>query len=349
MSAAAFDIGSRRAGAGAPCFVIAEVGLAHDGSLGMAHAYIDAAADCGVDSIKFQTHIAAAESTPQEQFRVKVFPQDETRWDYWQRTSFTETQWAGLKEHAEKRNLVFLSTPFSIAAVQMLRRLGVLAWKIGSGETNNPLLLEEVALGKEPVLLSSGMSFLEEVDVAVKLLQSRGAPVLLMQCTNRYPCPPERLGLNLIPEYQRRFGIPIGFSDHSGEIAPGLAAVTLGAKALEVHVTWHKQSFGPDVKASLTFDQLREQVNGIRLLEKAFSAPLDKDAEARELATMRGHFTKGLVAAVDIPAGTVIERHHIDGRKPCVGIPVAEYEKVLGKRAARHLAKSDHINWSDLR
>jgi N-acetylneuraminate synthase len=193
------------------------------------------------------------------------------------------------------------------------------------------------------------MSFLDEVDSAVKLLTSRSAPVLLMQCTNRYPCPPERLGLNVIPEYQQRFGLPVGFSDHSGEIAPGIAAATLGAKALEVHVTWSKECFGPDVKASLTFEQLREQVKGIRLVEAALAARLDKDAEARELAQMRGHFTKGLVAAADIPQDTVIERHHIDGRKPCVGIPVAEYEKVLGKRATRALRKNEHIKWSDLR
>ncbi len=343
-----YSIGARSIGDEAPCFVIAEVGLAHDGSLGSAHAYIDAAADAGADAVKFQTHIAAAESTPQEQFRVKVFPQDATRYDYWQRTSFNPQQWAGLKEHVERRGLVFLSTPFSVAAVRLLRELGVQAWKIGSGETNNPLLLEEIALGKEPVLLSTGMSYLEEVDTAVNLLHSLGAPVLLMQCTNRYPCPPEHYGLATITEYRERFGLPIGFSDHSGEIAAGLAAVTLGAKALEVHVTWHKQCFGPDVKASLTFEQLGELVKGVRLLERAFGAHHDKDAEARELATMRNHFNKGLVAATPIAAGTIIERRHLDAKKPCLGIPVASYREVIGKRARADLAQDAHIKWDDL-
>lgn len=343
-----YQVGARAIGDDAPCFVIAEVGLAHDGSLGAAHAFIDAAADAGADAVKFQTHIAAAESTPQEQFRVKVFPQDATRYDYWQRTSFTEEQWAGLKAHAEKRSVAFLSTPFSIAAVRLLRGLGMQAWKIGSGETNNPLLLEEVALGKEPVLLSTGMSYLNEVDASVKLLQNLGAPVLLMQCTNRYPCPPEHFGLNMIPAYRQRFGVPIGFSDHSGEIAPGLAAVTLGAKALEVHVTWHKGCFGPDTKASLTFEQLAELVKGIRILERAFAVSLDKDAETRELAQMRTFFNKGLVAAEPIPAGTVIERRHLDAKKPCIGIPVGSYREVIGKRARALLDKDAHITWGDL-
>jgi N,N'-diacetyllegionaminate synthase len=346
---AQFQIGSKPVGRGAPCFLIAEVALAHEGSLGMAHAYIDAAAEAGADAVKFQTHIAAEESTPDEQFRVKVFPQDATRYAYWQRTSFTEEQWQALKQHAETRGLEFLSTPFSVAAVRLLRRLGVKAWKIGSGETNNFLLLEEVAIGKEPVLMSTGMSFLQEVDASLRLLQSRGAPVLVMQCTNRYPCPPEHLGLNVIPEYQKRYDLPIGFSDHSGEIAPGLAAVTLGAKALEVHVTWHSKCFGPDVKASLTFERFAELVKGVRILERALDSTVSKDAEAEELAEMRKLFTKGLVAKDDIQAGTPIERRHFEAKKPCLGIPAAEYGKVLGKIAARDIKRDQHITWSDLR
>src|SRR5688572_21736504 len=188
-----FQIGRRTVGEEAPCLIVAEVGLAHDGSLGSAHAFIDAAADAGADAVKFQTHIAAEESTPLERFRVKVFPQDETRYAYWQRTSFSQEQWVQLKEHAEKLGLEFLSTPFSVAAVQLLRRIGVKGWKIGSGETNNLLLLEEVALGKEPVLISTGMSFVGEIDASVQLLKECGVPLLVMQCTNRYPCPPERL------------------------------------------------------------------------------------------------------------------------------------------------------------
>ena len=172
-----FRIGARDVGEGSPCFLIAEVALAHDGSLGMAHAYVDAAADAGADAVKFQTHIAAAESTPEEQFRVKVFPQDATRFAYWERTAFNEDQWRGLKKHADERGIEFLSSPFSTAAVEMLRRIGVKAWKVGSGETNNTLLLEEIAKGREPVLLSTGMSYWEEIDAVVESMRSRGIRV----------------------------------------------------------------------------------------------------------------------------------------------------------------------------
>jgi N,N'-diacetyllegionaminate synthase len=343
-----FQLGRKRVGGDAPCLLIAEVGLGHDGSLGQAHAYVDAVADAGVDVVKFQTHMASSESTPQEQFRVKVFPQDATRYGYWERTAFTEPQWLELRQHAEQRGLEFLSTPFSVRAVELLRRIGVKGWKIGSGETNNPLLLQVVGEGREPVLLSTGMSYLHEIGAAVELLHSKGAPVLVMQCASRYPCPPDRLGLNVIGELQRRFGIPVGFSDHSGEVAAGLAAITLGAKAVEVHVTWHRKSFGPDVQASLTLEHLHDLVRGARIIESALSNSVDKDHEARQLDNLRSLFNKGLVAAADIARGTIIERSHIDARKPCVGIPVAEFERALGRAAARDIRANEHIVWDDL-
>ena len=343
-----FRIGGRDVGEGAPCFLIAEVALAHDGSLGMAHAYVDAAADAGADAVKFQTHIASAESTPEEQFRVKVFPQDATRFAYWERTAFSEDQWRGLKQHAEDRGIEFLSSPFSGAAVDLLRHIGVKAWKIGSGETNNSLLLEEIAKGREPVLVSTGMSYWDEIDAVVESLRSRDVPVMVMQCTSRYPCAPEDLGLQLIPEFMRRYDLPVGFSDHSGEVAPGLAAVTLGAKALEVHITWHKKSFGPDVGASLTIEQFAGLARGVRLLDAALASRVDKDRAAKGLEDMRKLFTKGLVAADRIAANTRIEREHLDARKPCVGIPASQYETVLGKTAVRAIEKGSHIRAEDL-
>ena len=342
-------IGEREVGENAHCLVIAEIGLAHDGSLGAAHAFIDGVAGTGADAVKFQTHIASAESSPGEAFRVNIFPQDENRYDYWERTSFTEGQWIGLKQHAEDKKLIFMSTPFSIEAVQMLRRIGVKAWKIGSGETNNILLLDEIAQENEPVLLSSGMSYLHELEISVNRLKDKGIPLLLMQCTNRYPCPPEKLGLNIISDYNKRFQIPIGFSDHSGEVGPCLAAVTMGAKAIEVHVTWHSGCFGPDVKASLTIEGLSLLTKNIRIIETAISNPIDKDLMAEEMNDMRLLFTKGLVAKNDITEGEVITKNHINAKKPCTGIPVHEYEKIIGKSASRFIEKGESIDWNDIR
>jgi len=341
-------IENTKIGFGEPCFIIAEVGLAHDGSLGSAHSYIDAVAKTGADAIKFQTHIANAESSDKELFRVKVFPQDTTRYDYWNRTAFSEQEWCGLKEHASEKGLIFLSSPFSIEAVKLLRKIGVSAWKIASGETNNILLLDEISQRKEPVFLSSGMSYVKELDASLELLKNQGVPVLLMQCTNRYPCPPEYLGLNMIQEYEKLFNVPIGFSDHSGEVASGIAAITLGAKALEVHITWHKDSFGPDVKASLTIEELSNLVSGVRLVEKALNNPINKDSLTDDMSDMRQLFTKGLFANCDIEKGDCIDKKHVASKKPCLGISVSEYEKVIGKVAKNHIKKGESITWEDL-
>ncbi len=168
-----FRIGDRRVGPGEPCFIIAEVAQAHDGSLGAAHAYIDMAAQCGADAVKFQTHFAAEESTPAEPWRIQFSRQDGTRYEYWRRMEFDEAQWTGLAEHAAEAGIVFLSSAFSAKAVDLLTRLGMPAWKIASGEVSNHALLAQMVSTKKPILLSSGMSSWAELDAAVNLRPNR--------------------------------------------------------------------------------------------------------------------------------------------------------------------------------
>src|SRR3990170_846507 len=159
------------------CLIVGEVAQAHDGSLGTAHAFIDAIANAGADAVKFQTHIAAAESTPAEPWRVIFSQQDATRYDYWKRMEFTEEQWCGLKKHADERGLKFLSSPFSIEAVELLTRVGVAAWKVASGEVSTTPMFERMAATGLPIFLSTGMSPLNEIDAAVELVQARGLPL----------------------------------------------------------------------------------------------------------------------------------------------------------------------------
>ncbi len=344
-----FHIGKRSINKDSPSLIIAEVGLSHDGSLGSAHAFIDAISKTGVDAIKFQTHIAAAESSEAESFRVNVFPQDKSRYEYWERTAFSLDQWAGLKKHAEDKGILFLSTPFSLEAINLLSKIGIEAWKIGSGEVNNFIILEKLSQLKKPVILSSGLSYLYELDKAIDFLLRRSTPVMLMQCTSKYPCPPESYGLNLISEFQERFNIPIGFSDHSGNLSTNLAAITLGAKCIEMHVTWHKECFGPDVKSSITIDELSLLVKEIRLIERAINNPIQKDVVTKELEEMRTLFTKGLVAKQNINQNTKIESHHLDAKKPCLGIPAYEYHSVLGTEINKNLEKGDIIKYEDLK
>jgi N-acetylneuraminate synthase len=343
-----FEIRNSKSEIPRSCLIIGEVAQAHDGSLGMAHAYIDALANAGADAVKFQTHIAAAESTLDEPWRVKFSQQDATRFDYWRRMEFSEEQWVGLKQHADQRGILFISSPFSLAAAKLLERVGVAAWKIASGEINNPQLLERVVKTKIPILLSTGMSSMEEIDKAVAYLKARELPMAVLQCTSAYPCPPEKVGLNLIPVFRERYKCAVGLSDHSGTIYPGLAAATLGADVLELHVTFNREMFGPDVPASVTTTELRRLVEGVRFIEKMMAHPVDKDALAEEASPLRKMFMKSVVARIDLPVGTVLREEHLALKKPGMGFPGDRLPEVLGARLTRNLKADELLHESDL-
>jgi len=314
----------------------------HDGSLGCAHAFVDAVARAGADAIKFQTHIAAAESTPSEPWRVKFSPQDETRYEYWKRMEFTETQWHEIRRHANQRGLLFLSSPFSIEAVELLERVGMAAWKVASGEVSNTPMFERMAVTGVPILLSTGMSPLGEIDAAVKQVKSRNLPLAVLQCTSSYPCPPEKVGLNLIPFFRERYDCAVGLSDHSGSIYPGLVAAGLGIEVLEIHITLSREMFGPDVPVSVTTEELHQLVEGVRFIEKMMSHPVDKDLMAGETAQLRKMFTKSIAARMDLPVGTVLREEHLALKKPGTGIPTNRLAEVIGCRL-KHLVKRDEF------
>jgi N-acetylneuraminate synthase len=342
------QIEDRAVGPGAPAFLVAEVGQAHDGSLGTAHAYIDAVARTGADAIKFQTHIAAAESTPAERFRVAFSRQDATRYDYWKRMEFSPEAWAGLAAHAREKRLVFLSSPFSLEAADLLDSLRVAAWKVGSGEVQNGPLLERLARTGRPVLLSTGMSGEAELSRAVETVRSAGAPVALFQCTTAYPCPPEKVGLNVLAELRQRYGCPVGLSDHSGTIFPSLAAATLGANLLEVHVVFSRDCFGPDTPASVTLGELSELARGVRFIEAALRNPVDKEALAAELAPLRELFGRSLVPRRDLPAGHRLEECDLALRKPGGGLGPDRLGSVVGRTLRRPAAENQLLAEEDL-
>lgn len=333
---------------GRPCTVIGEVSQTHDGSLGTAHAFIDAIAAAGADAVKFQTHIASAESTPSEPWRKRFSPQDETRYDYWKRMEFTEPQWHGLKKHADEKGLLFLSSPFSMQAVELLKRVGVAGWKVASGEISNVEMLDAMIATRLPIILSTGMSDLPEVEDAVKRVRAAKLPVAVLQCATMYPCPPEAVGLNVIEDYRRRFPDAVGLSDHSATIYPGLAAATLGIEVLEVHVALSRDMFGPDVVASLTPAELRQLVDGVRFIERMKANPVDKAKAAADLKPLRQIFMKSVVAAADLPAGTVLVREHLAAKKPGTGIPARELPALLGRKLKRAVARDTLLSNDDL-
>jgi N,N'-diacetyllegionaminate synthase len=330
------------------CLVIAEVAQSHDGSLGTAHAFIDAAAGAGAGAIKFQTHIAAAESTPAEPWRVRFSPQDETRYEYWKRMEFTEAQWAGLAAHAGDAGLVFMSSAFSLEAVELLHRVGMGVWKVASGEVGNVELLDAMVATGAPIVLSSGMSPWAELDAAVGRVRDAGVPLAVLQCTSDYPTTPAQVGLNLLAELAERYQVPVGLSDHSGTIYPGLAAATLGARVVEVHLALSRDQFGPDVAVSLTPDDLRRLVDGVAFVAEALANPLDKDAEAARLAPMRDLFTRSLALRTSLAAGSVLTAADLVAKKPGTGIDPSRRDEVVGRRLARDLPADHVLDPSDL-
>ncbi len=341
-------IAQRAIGAGEPCLIVAEVAQAHDGSLGCAHAYVDASAAAGADAVKFQVHIAAAESTAREPWRIRFSAQDESRFDYWRRMEFTPEQWLGLAQRCRDRGVLFLASPFSFEAVELLERIGVPAWKVASGELDNLPMIRRMASTGKPVILSSGLSSWAELDQAVGEARRCAAGFALLQCTTAYPTPPERVGLNLLAELRERYRAPVGLSDHSGTTAIGIAAATLGACILEVHVAFSRQAFGPDVPASLTIEELGEMVRGVRFVERALARPVDKDAAAAGGAELRRTFGKSIVAARCLPAGHRLAQQDLALKKPGDGLRPARLWDVVGRTLQRELAADEALREEDL-
>lgn len=332
-------------------YIIAEVSQNHDGSLGQAHAFIDAVAKTGADAIKFQTHIADEESTLSEPFRIKFSYCDKTRYDYWKRMEFTFEQWTGLFEHAKEKNLDFLSSPFSVKALEMLQEIGVPAWKFGSGEVFNEVLLNKAIETGKPIILSTGLSTLEDIDRQVKKVQGAGNPLLLMECTTEYPSAPERIPIHMIHTFCERYHCPVGLSDHSATIFPSLSAITLGATAIEVHVTMSREMFGPDVKSSVTLEELKTIVEGTKFINKMLSSESSKMQLNDEKIELRRIFSKCIYAKCNLNAGEVLTEEKISIKKPynANAIQVEDYEKIIGKTLGSQVNKDSILTWENIK
>jgi len=328
--------------------IIAEIGLAHDGSIGIAHSFVDALAETGVDVIKFQTHIAEAESSKYEEFRVNFSYKDKTRFDYWKRMEFSFNEWKGLKEHVEKKGMEFMSTATCIESFELLENLGVKRYKIGSGDTMNLLLLERIASTGKPIILSNGMTDNKELDKVINFLEKKKNHITLLHCYTAYPTLPEHWDLSEIPLIEKKYKIPVGFSDHSGNIFSSLAATALGAKVVEFHVCFDKNMFGPDTKSSLTIKQVKKLVQGIKAIRKSLSSKkINKNIKS--LKKVKDMFGKSIAIREDKNIGDTIFLKDLESKKPAgLGIPCSEYQLILNKKVTNKLEKGDFINYKDL-
>ena len=329
-------------------YIIAEIGMTHDGSFGQAKALIKAATECGVDAVKIQTHIATAETLATAP--APDYFQDESRYSYFKRTEFDYTQLKELKDYAVVEcGIELISSPFSMEAVDLLESVGFQTYKVPSGEITNLPLILELAKTKKNIILSSGMSSWAELDEAVNTFIDNGiSQPTLLQCTSEYPCPAKHSGLNLLQEMAHRYGVPVGFSDHTLGIYLPIAAVCFGAVVIEKHFTLSKQMYGPDAGFSLTPDEFTDMVDGIRTVEIALSNNINKDSMASNLGNMKVIFEKSIVAKDNLKKGITIDKTHLAYKKPGDGLKVNQYRFIIGKRLLRDISKDEKIQLSDL-
>lgn len=326
--------------------VIAEIGINHEGDLDVAKQMVDAAHQAGAEIIKHQTHVVEDEMSAAAK---KVIPgnTDVSIYEVMERCALNEEDETELKRYVEEKGMIFISTPFSRAAADRLERMGVLAYKIGSGECNNYPLIEHVASFGKPMIVSTGMNNIESIEKTVAILEKYNVEYALLHCTNVYPTPAHLVRLGGMQELQEKFpNAVIGLSDHTVNNNACLAAVALGASILERHFTDSMDRPGPDIVCSMDPNSLHELIQGSREIFQMRGGK--KEAAAEEQVTIDFAFST-VVAIADIEEGQAFTKDNIWVKRPGTGeIQAEHYNDVIGKIATRSILKEDHVKWSDL-
>jgi N-acetylneuraminate synthase len=330
-------IGGHRIGDGQPTFVIAEAGVNHNGDMAIARELIDIAADAGADAVKFQTFDVGAlvtRAAPKARYQAANTRAEGSQYEMLQALRLPPGEHEALRRHCEQRGVMFLSSPFDAGSLDFLVKFGVAAIKVPSGEITNHPLLARAARSGLPLIVSTGMSTLAEVDAARRVLDEAGCKdLVLLHCVSDYPAAPAEANLRAMETMRREFDVPVGFSDHTTGIAVATAAVALGAAAIEKHFTVERPLEGPDHAASLKPAELKAMIAAIRTVETALGDGI-KRPQRSEAATA-DVARKSLVWARDLPAGTRIEEASIAIKRPGTGMPPARLGDVLGRVTAR--------------
>lgn len=337
-------IGNIVIGPNRPVFVIAEAGINHNGSFSIAKKMVDMAKKAGADCIKFQTHI-----TEEEMTKTNILPGKISKtplWNIIKNCELTEQEELKLSNYCKEKKILFLSTPFSIPAIDRLEKIKIPAYKIGSGELTNLPFLKHIAEKGKPVILSSGMSNMNEIKVAVSLFKKHRIPLALLQTTSEYPCDYRDVNLGVLDIYKRLFDIPVGISDHSFGIYTALGAVAKGASIVEKHVTLDKKMPGPDQKLSLEPHELAELVKGCRAIKLALGST--KKILKKELPVLR-FARESVVTLQKISKGDIFSEKNLTTKRPGTGqIPAKEYYKIIGRKAKRDIAENKQLRYSDI-
>ena len=342
-------IGKRPIGDGHPCFIIAEAGSNHNRDYDTACRLVDVACEAGADAVKFQIFSAEkiySKKTPMASYLKdkKLAREGETIWDIIKRLEIPRQWLTELMGYCRRKGILFLSTPFDLAAVDELEKDGVEAYKVASFEITHLPLLEKIARTGKPLILSTGMANLEDIEVALETWkQAGGKEFALLHCAIAYPPRYEDLHLRAMDTMKQAFQCPVGFSDHTMGHVTDVAAVARGACIIEKHYTLSRNQEGPDHPFSLEPHELKAMVEAIRQTEKALGSPV-KHHTAAELELHR-LARRSLVAACKIPAGTVITREMIEVKRPGFGIPTRHLAQVVGRVARRDIDEDDILTW----
>ena len=343
-------IRNRVIGEGHPLFIIAEAGVNHNGDVGLAKKLIDGAKEAGADAVKFQTFKAenvVTENAGMAKYQKRNTGKSQTQLGMIKKLELKYKDFIKLKKYCDKKKIIFLSTPHTEDAVDFLEPL-VPAYKIGSGDLTNLPFLKKIAKKKKPIILSTGMATLAEVREAVKTIKKAGNnKIILLHCTTNYPCPLEEVNLRAMQTLKQEFNLPVGYSDHTLGITISIMAVAMGANAIEKHFTLNRNLPGPDHKASLEPDELRNMVIAIRNVEKALGNGIKKLTKSEE--EIKKVARKSIVAKVDIPAGTKITKEMLIIKRPGTGIEPRYLNKLIGKIAKKEIKKDTLIKFKDLK
>ncbi len=337
-------------GDGRRCFIVAEAGVNHDGDLDRARALIDAAAEAGADAIKFQTFTAAATTTaaaPKAAYQMRHGTADETQQAMLERLELDEQAHRDLAAHAKAQHIAFLSSPFDGRSAAMLVDMGVELIKIGSGEVTNLPLLRRVGELHIPVVLSTGMCYLGEIETALDALRHGGCEaIILLHCVSCYPADPAEANLRAMDTLRRAFQLPTGYSDHTPGTAVALAACARGACLIEKHLTLDRSLPGPDHRASIEPDTFAAMVRDIRLVESALGDGIKRPIPGEQ--NLRATARRALVTSRNLDAGHVIEADDLDCLRPGTGIQPALMPQVIGRPVRHELPAGHTLDWGDL-
>jgi N-acetylneuraminate synthase/N,N'-diacetyllegionaminate synthase len=344
-------IGNRIIGENEPVFIIAEAGVNHNGDVELAKRLIDVAVEAGADAVKFQTFKAenvVTKVAPKAAYQIKNTDSTESQFDMAKKLELSEDDFRGIYRYARSKGLIFLSTPFDLESADFLEELGVPAFKVSSTDLTNLPFLEYVAEKGKPILLSTGMGTLGEIEDAVNTIRSAGnEEIILLHCITNYPAKIESLNLRAMQALREVFRVHVGFSDHSLGLYAPIAATALGAVVIEKHFTLDKNLLGPDHKASLNSKELKEMIRAIRMIEKALGDGIKKPTPEEE--EIKKVVRKSIVAKVNIPEGSTITKEMLAFKRPGTGIPPKYYAKIIGKRARRNIRADELINWEDVK